>query len=293
METTLKRKYYTARYDKMFKAIFVSDDKELIDALLSDCLGEEVHVIKFLNTELGVKKADERGKRLDCLVKAKDKYINIEINTNFGKVIRVRNFNYFTAFYSSAIKQGEEYDYTTEYLHIDISFGMGSSGPIKNEYVLKSKEYGDTYIDNFRIMVYNMDKLKEVWYHEGGKGIKGYKHLLMMDLQPEELDELGNDLVVKKYKERLEEMNDIDTYIPPISREQDAIMLENTFRRYYREEGLKEGREEGLKQGIEQGIEQKQLEVIKNLYNKGIDIDTIADVVSLTKEKVENIIKEL
>ena len=55
METSLKRKYYTARYDKMFKAIFVSDDKELIDALLSDCLGEEVHVIKFLNTELGVK----------------------------------------------------------------------------------------------------------------------------------------------------------------------------------------------------------------------------------------------
>ena len=29
------------------------------------------------------------------------------------------------------------------------------------------------------------------------------------------------------------------------------------------------------------------------MYNKGIDIDTIADVVSLTKEKVENIIKEL
>jgi len=89
METTLKRKYYTARYDKMFKAIFVSDDKELIDALLSDCLGEEVHVIKFLNTELGVKSWWK--KRLDCLVKAKDKYINIEINTNFGKVIRVRN----------------------------------------------------------------------------------------------------------------------------------------------------------------------------------------------------------
>ena len=150
-------------------------------------------------------------------------------------------------------------------------------------------------------MVYNMDKLKEVWYHEGGKGIKGYKHLLMMDLQPEELDELGNDKVVKKYKERLEKMNDIDTYIPPISREQDAIMLENTFRRYYREEGLKEGREEGikegreegLKQGIEQGIEQNKLEVIKKMYNKGIDIDTIADVVSLTKEKVEHIIKEL
>ena len=169
---------------------------------------------------------------------------------------------------------------------------MGSNGPIKNEYILKSKEYGDTYIDNFRIMVYNMDKLKEVWYHEGGKGIKGYKHLLMMDLQPEELDELGNDLIVKKYKERLKEMNDIDTYIPPISREQDAIMLENTFRRYYREEGLKEGREEGLKQGIEQGIEQKQLEVIKNLYKNGVDINTIAIGVNLTFEEVKKIIEK-
>ena len=29
------------------------------------------------------------------------------------------------------------------------------------------------------------------------------------------------------------------------------------------------------------------------MHNKGIDIDTIADVVSLTKDKVENIIKEL
>ena len=182
MVTMVKKKIYTAKYDKMFKAIFVSDDYELIEALISDCIGEKVKVVKFLNTELGVNKKDEKSKRLDVLVKTKDKYLNIEINTNYNKAIMVRNFNYFTAFYSSAIKQGEEYDYTTEYLHIDISFGMGSSGPIKNEYILSSKEYGDTYIDNFRIMVYNMDKLKEVWYHEGGKGIKGYKHLLMMDL---------------------------------------------------------------------------------------------------------------
>ena len=82
-------------------------------------------------------------------------------------------------------------------------------------------------------------------------------------------------------------MNDIDTYIPPISREQDAIMLENTFRRYYREEGLKEGREEGLKQGIEQN----KLEVIKNLYKNGVDINTIAIGVNLTFEEVKKIIE--
>lgn len=117
-------------------------------------------------------------------------------------------------------------------MHIDISFGIGSSGPIKKEYILKSKEYEDTYIDNFRIMVYNMDKLKEVWYHEGGKRIERYKHLLMLDLDKKDSKLSKKDKLINDYKRKIMRKNEGYDYIA-LSAGNDAIMLDNTYKQYY------------------------------------------------------------
>jgi predicted transposase/invertase (TIGR01784 family) len=50
---------------------------------------------------------------------------------------------------------------------------------------------------------------------------------------------------------------------------------------------LHEGQAQGLEQGLEQGSEQKAQEIAIKMINRGIDIQTIADVTGLTIEQVQ------
>ena len=63
-----------------------------------------------------------------------------------------------------------------------------------------------------------------------------------------------------------------------------------------RELGLEQGREQGLEQGREQGLEQglelARSQVILNAKKKGIDIEVIADLVGLSVEEVNGILKK-
>ena len=49
IEEVKERKFYTAKTDRVFKTIFVSDeDHHLMEALLSECLDGNVKIIKYL-----------------------------------------------------------------------------------------------------------------------------------------------------------------------------------------------------------------------------------------------------
>ncbi len=59
------------------------------------------------------------------------------------------------------------------------------------------------------------------------------------------------------------------------------------------EEGIQQGTKEGIKKGIEQGkIEgekEKAIKIAKNMYKKGISIETIIECTGLTKEEIEKL----
>ena len=57
-----------------------------------------------------------------------------------------------------------------------------------------------------------------------------------------------------------------------------------------REKGLAEGRAEGEKIGIEKGKKENQREMVKAMHRKHIDISTITEITSLSKDEVEKII---
>lgn len=59
-----------------------------------------------------------------------------------------------------------------------------------------------------------------------------------------------------------------------------------------RELGLEQGREQGLEQGREQGLELARSQVILNAKKKGINIEVIADLVGLSVEEVNGILKK-
>ena len=102
------KKFYTTKYDRIFKAIFVQEnDHHLMEALLSECLDSKVK-IKYLYPELAVNNIEDKEKKVDVLIELEGKKVLIKLNTK-GKGIRLGNFNYFTSFYSTRIKRGADY----------------------------------------------------------------------------------------------------------------------------------------------------------------------------------------
>ena len=59
--------------------------------------------------------------------------------------------------------------------------------------------------------------------------------------------------------------------------------------RVQRREAFEDGLAEGIEQGIEQGAEQKAIETAKNLINKNISFETIAECTNLPLEKVQEL----
>ena len=56
------------------------------------------------------------------------------------------------------------------------------------------------------------------------------------------------------------------------------------------EKGMQKGLEKGMQEGLEKGSLEKQQEIILNMYNKGLDIESISKFMNLSILEVEMII---
>ena len=54
----------------------------------------------------------------------------------------------------------------------------------------------------------------------------------------------------------------------------------------------RKGREEGLKKGMKEGVAKERKQVVLNMHKKGVNIDDISKFLEISKEEVNNIIKE-
>ncbi len=82
IKNNIKRKFVTARNDRVFKGVFVDEyNHYLMESLLSECLDKKVKIIKYKKVELGVSNVSEKSKRLDVIVECEGKRIIVELNT--------------------------------------------------------------------------------------------------------------------------------------------------------------------------------------------------------------------
>ena len=176
-----EEKFYHGNVDRIFKTIFVQEnDYHLMEALLSSCLGEKVEIIKYLYNELDVTNTMDKEKRTDILIELAGKKVIVEINTE-GSKIRNRNFNFITNFYSTRVKRGEKYtDHNKiEYILIDLSYGIYNKELVTYYYIQNNE--GKKYVKNFKILEFDMDKIKKECYDKIVKGVEEqYKYLVLL-----------------------------------------------------------------------------------------------------------------
>ena len=287
----MTKKIYTAKNDRMFKAAFCDEENTyLLKEFLERIYFNDISKIKFLRSELVIKNIKSKNRTVDVLVEVNGVTLHIEINSESSATyLHIRNFSYFSEIYNKKTLKGEEYNTKDEFLHIDISYKLPKKFKKSKRvfYVMDDEEY--KYVENLKIIEYNMDKIMNFWYDEDEKNIIKNLHLIILDLDIESLNKLLKDynlsekdeLFVRMFKKKIEELNDDDYLVSNISRDEDLI------RRLNSEKTM--SFDEGLELGIEQGSRETLLETAKNFKKLGVSLDKISEATGLSLEELKKI----
>ena len=268
------KKFYTAKNDLIFKTIML-EQKELLKEIIERIINVKVDEIIILNSELPVTYVRSKKRIVDLLVKSKDKYINIELNSQADdEVYRIRNATYLFNMYTERIKKGEEYIelLKKEFIAINLSYKLKEE-KIRYEYKIQDKKQKE-FIKNFKIIEINMDKIKKDWYILSNKEKDAYKYLYMLDLNKEELEEYcGDDELMKKYEEKISKLNEDEKFTYFLTDEEDGENIYNSR----------------LKLAEENGEKSSSIKIAKEMLKDNINIDKISLYTNLSVEEIKNI----
>lgn len=280
------KKFYTCRYDVVFKAVVCNnEDKRILKAILKSIFNKEYDDIEILNSEMLKPNIQVKSKTVDLLLKDKDTTIIVELNSTHRNPSR--NFAYLCNEIATRTKVGEEYDTNYQFYQINLSYNLKDEEEIRTYYMQDEKI--KKFVDNVCIIEYNMNKLKK-YYEEGNEDmINKYQYLIMLDLDKEELNTLKKkDEVVMEYEKKVTEINNSEEYVPYLTVEEDNRKFMNTIIRESKEEGIQQGLQQGMQQGMQQGI----IKSIKSFYENGASLELIAKSNDMTIEEVKELLKD-
>ena len=270
-----KDKFFTAKNDNVFKAIFCNENNTfLLKTLIERCLKIKIEIIEIHAPEKIKENIYVKGQILDVLVKVDNRLINIEVNSGFYDGVHRRNFGYAGSKYSEEVKIGENYLDMNEVIQINFTWGLPRKYSILGEYLLVDKKTEIKFVDNFSIFEYNMDKIRELWY----SGDKEYEFLAILDFNKEELKKIGKgDEYMSEFKKKIESLNDNREYKEFLTAEEDMKKTNNTFK------------EIGRREGFEDGKVLEKIEIAKKLFKENIDEQIISKVTGLSMEKIRDL----
>ena len=256
----------------------------ILKPLLEHILEKEIIELEILNPNLIQDYFRLRGQRLDLLVKTKDEIINVELNTNYGEEILIRNLHYIFKLASENTERGNKYKIKNKIVQVNLNFI--NSKYEKCEYLLYDKKHEIELTDYIKICNIGIDKYIENYYNNSKKFTKGEELVIMLDLDKKELEELSEKSdIVDNFKEDVIKANEDKLVVEWISREEEQKQYEEVMY----EKGITQGKQQGLEEGITQGIEKTNKENAKKMLELKMDLETISNVTGLTIEQINDL----
>ena len=281
MNTNLleNEKFYTAKYDRTFKEIFLKEEnEELLLLILEETLNTKVAKIKQRNIELNNGNIYVRRKHLDILLETDQGLIGIEINSSVEDYLHPRNLAFQCDNYAHYTLVGQDYTEEVQIIQINLTYKMQDEELVRRYFI--QDRTGKKYAQNFQIIEWNMDKIMKFWYDKNEEKIEEYKHLIMLDLSKEDLKKLAKkDREVEKYMKEVERVNEDPRFREYMTKEEDQKKIYNTQMSKAYNEGISEGGKEEKKK-IAQNILKSDLK---------ITIEEISEITGLSKEEIEHL----
>ena len=272
------QKFLSARYDKVFKAIFGDEENlDLTKRLLELILHKKVKDIKVRNPELIKRYAYERGKMVDLIFDVDGNVVQMEMNNGYPAWLHFRNFNFFTVIINKDARKGSNYESKKIYLLIDFTYGLGSTNSLETEYKVQSSDHKE-YLSNVSILEFSMDEIGRLWYTASDEDARTlFRYLSIFDMDEEELNALprGEDEFMDKFRDKVIELNQDEEFVRFATDEEDLQMMLNSERTV----------------GKDEGREERNIEIAKSMLEKKCDISLISEVTGLSIEDIEKLKK--
>ncbi len=269
-------KFYTCKSDRAFKEVFLkNNDSEPLQALLELILEIKIDYLEINKTELLSGNVNVKDKRVDAVVYAGNKKIDIEINSQDKDYVKPRNTAYICNMYQSHTLVGELYDEKTDIVLVNLTWGLGSENDKMTKYMIMSED-GKQYVKNFIIYEINMDYFDKLWYSKNEEEIKKNMYLIMLNLDKKELEAMPKDKrdkIVDKYITNVTIVNDNPEFQKYMSEEEDKKKIQNSL----------------LSEAKEEGISQEKVSIAKNMLNKNMSIEDISDITGLSIEEINKL----
>ena len=269
-------KFYTCKSDRAFKEVFLkNNDSEPLQALLELILEIKIDYLEIKKTELLSGNVNIKDKRVDAVVYAGNKKIDIEINSQDKDYVKPRNTAYICNMYQSHTLVGELYDEKTDIVLVNLTWGLGSENDKMTKYMIMSED-GKQYVKNFIIYEINMDYFDKLWYSKNEEEIKKNMYLIMLNLDKKELEAMPKDKrdkIVDKYITNVTIVNDNPEFQKYMSEEEDKKKIQNSL----------------ISEAKEEGISQEKVSIAKNMLNKNMSIEDISDITGLSIEEINKL----
>lgn len=278
------KKYFTAKSDLIFQqALCLEKDKDILSWFIGKLFNQKVTALTIKTPVLPIGKTVEKQNTVDLLVTFEDKTVNLEVNSCYYKYLNERNFCYISSVYNNQFKKGKPVRSKRNEV-IQINFTWGLPKEYENidylEYKLYDKKHDDLYIDNFKIIVYNMDYYRKKFYNKNTKEFKkdAPKHLLMLDFGGKELEKLcKGDKMMEKFKENVERLNDDKTVINFLTDEEETRLKIEAYMR------------EGYENGVEVGEKEAKLDLAKKMIAKKMKLEDISEITGLSTDELQKL----
>ncbi len=297
----------TPRVDIAFKKIFgVEENKDLLISLINSIIGEEdkVSEVTLLNPYNPKNFKKDKLSILDIKAKGEDgKRFNIEIQISDEADYDKRALYYWAKLYTEQLKVSEDYSKLSKAIGIHI-LNFTSIPSVKkyhNVFHVREKESGLLYFKDLELHTIELKKFSENSQEELSDIVAKVKNaldiwmafltrhdLLNKDHLPPALD--NEDL--KKALTVLDVMNFDEEEREIYEGHLKWLRVEANTLKKYKTEGFEEGLEKGEAIGIEKGENNNSIKTARKMIKKKMDIETIIEFTELTREKIEELIKE-
>ena len=285
------KKFYSCRYDKTFKEVFLnSKNEDLLESLLEDILKVKIEIKKILPTELIAGNNIIKSKRVDALILATNKKIEIEINASINEYVYVRNTAYICNVYSTNALVGDSYNQDIDIIQINLTWGLDYEES-KREFRISDKN-GNVYIKNLLIIEINMEYYKKIWYSKDEKKIKENELLVMLDLNEGELKKMPkSNKISEKYVESVTKVNNDPFFQEYMSQEEDQRKMQNSLIREAEDSGYEKGIKFGEEKGLKLGEEKGKIAIAKSLVQSGMSLEEISKHTKIDIKELKKLAK--
>ena len=283
-----KEKLIPLSSDICFRTIFKK--KKNLKYFLEDILEEEIKEIEYQDRVIEAEEVEKKECRLDMVIKlGNDTIVNIEMQKDkTGDIFKRTNY-YISRIMSKSLKRGESYNKLPKALAIwIIDYKEKEIKKYKSdlklcdtkaiERIRKGNNKEEILIkDEIRIII--IDLTKEADKSKIAEWKEIFRSGEVMNKRDKRLQEVVEE--IKRLSQNKEAME--------LYRLEQDIEIEKISREEYIKETAKE---EGIIQGKEEGITLAKKSAAKNFYKNNVSKDIICQSLEITKEELENILKE-